>query len=112
MNVMKPTLRHLAGLIPLLFSLLAAAGLAGCDAQKPQPQVPAAASQDGVTRTAAIQNAQRDAAFRYAELPIARVDARRLGGFWVVELTSNTGPGLRYTISALDGSIRERNMFQ
>ncbi len=108
---MKPNLRHLAGLV---FALLTAAGLAGCDAQKPQPQAPAAASpsSEGVTRTTAIQNAQRDAAYRYSELPIARVDARRQGGFWVVELTTYTGPGLRYTISALDGSIRGRNMFQ
>lgn len=106
---MKPNSRSLAGLFALT---LAAAALAGCDAQKPQPQAPAAASHEAITRADAIQNAQRDAAFRYAELSVARVDARRLGAYWVVELTSPNGSGLRYTISAHDGSIRERNTFQ
>jgi hypothetical protein len=93
--------------------LLGLALLSGCEAQKP-PSSPqqAQAQPDSITRATAIQSAQRDAAFRYSEVRVARVDARRQGGFWVVELTSMTGSGVRYTISALDGSIRERNMFQ
>lgn len=93
--------------------LLCLAGLAGCEAQKPPQSAPSPqAQQDSISRTTAIQSAQRDAAFRYSEVRVARVDARRQGGFWVVELTSMSGSGVRYTISALDGSIRERNMFQ
>jgi hypothetical protein len=34
------------------------------------------------------------------------------GGYWVVELHATNGYGLRYAISARDGSIRERGMVQ
>ena len=105
---MKSTIRPIAALF--LVSSLALA--AGCSPQKPAPAAAPAASREPVTRTAAIQSAQRDAAFRYAEVQVARVDAHRRGAFWVVELTSPSGSGLRYTISAQDGSIRERNTFQ
>lgn len=108
---MKTNHRRYAGILVTFLSLTTLA-LAGCDAQKPPAQAPASAASDSVTRATAIQFAQRDAAFRYSEVAIARVDARRHGGFWVVELTSQTGSGLRYTISANDGSIRERNTFQ
>ena len=107
---MKSNLRRLPGLVAVLATL---AALAGCEPQKP----PAAAAQapvqqEGVDRATAIQQAQRDAAFRYSEVQVARVDAQRRGGFWVVELTTPSGSGLRYTISAQDGSIRQRNTFQ
>lgn len=92
--------------------VLGLAALAGCEPPQPAASAPAPVREEGVDRTTAIQHAQRDAAFRHAELQIARVDAHRQGGFWVVELTSPTGSGLRYTISAQDGSIRQRNMFQ
>jgi hypothetical protein len=107
---MKSNLRR----SPLALALvLSAAALAGCEPQKPAvTAAPAPVQQEGLDRTAAIQHAQRDAAFRYAEVQIAHIDARRQGGFWVVELTSPTGSGLRYTISAQDGSIRQRNLFQ
>lgn len=108
---MKTNHRRLTGILVSLLAL-AAVPLAGCDAPKPQAQAPVAAASDSITRQSAIQSAERDARFRYAELAISRVDARRLGAFWVVELTSQTGSGLRYTISANDGSIRERNTFQ
>jgi hypothetical protein len=105
---MKSNTRRFTGTFVLVLAL---AAMAGCDAPRPEPAT-ASSTQRDVTREAAIQNAQRDAAFRYAEVPIARVDARRLGGFWVIELTAANGSGLRYTISALDGSIRQRNSFQ
>jgi hypothetical protein len=105
---MESNIRRIVGTLVVIGLV----GLSGCDAQKPQPAAPSHAQQESVTRTAAIQNAQTDAAFRYAEVQVARVEARRQGGYWVVELTSPTGSGLRYTISALDGSIRERNTFQ
>lgn len=105
---MEANLRRLCRAFPLVLGL---AALAGCEAPKPAEAASAPVVQD-ISRDAAIQNARRDAAFRYAEVQVARVDARRLGGFWVVELSAMAGPNLRYTISALDGTIRERNMFQ
>ncbi|MFO0593532.1 MAG: hypothetical protein U0441_38685 [Polyangiaceae bacterium] len=105
---MKPLHRSIAGLV----LVLAAAASTGCDAQKPAAQSPVVASHEAISRSDAIQNAQRDAAFRYAEVSVVRVDARRLGAYWVVELAAANGSGLRYTISAHDGSIRERNTFQ
>lgn len=108
---MKSNLRRLPGTLVLVLVSLAA--LAGCEPQRPPAAAAAAPVQpEALDRTTAIQHAQRDAAFRYAEVQVARIDARREGGFWVVELTSPTGSGLRYTISAQDGSIRQRNMFQ
>ena len=108
---MKSNLRRLPGTLVLVLVSLAA--LAGCEPQRPPAAAPSAPVQtDAVDRSTAIQHAQRDAAFRYAEVQVARIDARRQGGFWVVELRSPSGSGLRYTISAQDGSIRQRDMFQ
>lgn len=106
---MKPSIRSIVGIVPLLFTVALASG---CDAPKPQPATPVEAQPSEVSKTTAIQQAQRDAALRFAEVQVAHVDARRQGGFWVVELMSPTGSGLRYTISALDGSIRQRHTFQ
>lgn len=107
---MKSNLRRLPGCIAFL---LCAAAFTACAPQKPPSAAPAPAQADeGVDRTTAIQQAQRDAAFHYAEVPVQRVDAQRRGSYWVVELTSLSGPGLRYTISAQDGSIRQRSLFQ
>jgi hypothetical protein len=106
---MKANLHRFSGWIALVLGL---AALAGCEPPKPAASAPAPVHDDALDRTTAIQHAQRDAAFRYSELQVARVDAHRQGGFWVIELTSLNGSGLRYTISAQDGSIRQRNMFQ
>ncbi|MEZ4296617.1 MAG: hypothetical protein R3B70_16715 [Polyangiaceae bacterium] len=112
---MKSTLRLLRGSVVLGVTLaLSTFALMGCEPRKPAASTPppSAAQSEGLTRDAAILHAQRDAAFRYSEVQVARAEAYRQGGFWVVELTSQSGSGLRYTISAQDGSIRQRNMFQ
>lgn len=106
---MKSNLRRLLGTLILTLSF---AALLGCEPQKPPVAAAAPVQDDSVDKTSAIQQAQRDAAFRYAEVQVSRIDARRQGGFWVVELTAMNGSGLRYTISAQDGSIRQRSMFQ
>jgi hypothetical protein len=49
---------------------------------------------------------------RYREIPVSEIGAQRLGGFWIVELRSPSGSGLRYAISTTDGTIRERSTFQ
>lgn len=106
---MKSNLRRLPALSLLALGLAAL----GCEPPRPPSAAsPAAERPASLDREAAIQHAQRDAAFNYAEVQVARADARRHGGFWVVELTSPTGSGLRYTISAQDGSIRQRSLFQ
>lgn len=107
---MKTNHRRFAGILVTVLSLSTLA-LAGCEAQKHEAQAPSAAAAD-INRATAIQFARQDAAFRYSDLSVTRVDARRHGSFWVVELTSPAGSGLRYTISANDGAIRERNTFQ
>lgn len=109
---MKPNIRRMTGILISIVGLTALASLTGCSTPKPPPAAASEAPRDSVTKAAAIQNAQRDAAYRYSEVAVSRVDARRAGGYWVVELTGASGAGLRYTISALDGSIRARNMFQ
>jgi uncharacterized lipoprotein YajG len=111
---MQSTRHRIFGSALVLATLALAAG---CAPQQPPSSAGVspsreAAAHDSVSRTTAIQNAQRDAAFRYAEVQIARVDARRQGAFWVVELVSTNGSGVRYTISAHDGSIRERNLYR
>lgn len=109
---MQSRSHRIVGSLLFLSILALAAGCAPAQTASSAAVSPSreAAARDTVSRTTAIQNAQRDAAFRYAEVQVARVDARRHGDFWVVELTSASGSGLRYTISAHDGSIRERNM--
>lgn len=106
---MKPNPRSTVGIATFLFAV---AAVSGCDAPKPHPATAVEAQPSELSKSAAIQNAQRDAAYRFADVQVAHVDARRQGGFWVVELMSTSGAGLRYTISALDGSIRQRNTFQ
>jgi hypothetical protein len=108
---MKSNARRIQATLVLVLGL---AALAGCEPQKPAASASTGApvQEVSVDRTTAIQQAQRDAAYRYAEVQVARVDAHRQGSFWVVELTSTSGSGLRYTISAQDGSIRQRNLFQ
>lgn len=110
---MQSTRHRARGLLFLLPLLVLAAGCTPQQAASPAPVSPSReAAREPVSRTTAIQNAQRDAAFRYAELQVAHIDARKQGAFWVVELTSTNGSGLRYTISAQDGSIRERSLYR
>lgn len=107
---MKSRIHRTVGSLFLASTLALAVG---CAPPKPASNTAEAPAQrEAVTRNTAIQNAQRDAAFRYAEVQVARVEAHKQGAFWVVELMSPTGSGLRYTISAHDGSIRGRNTFQ
>lgn len=106
------------GLFASSLSMLAATAIVGC-ADAPTGAQPAtavegraAAEPKPVDRVQAIQSARTDASMRYRELWVADVGAQRVGLFWIVELRSPTGSGVRYAISSQDGSIRERNTFQ
>lgn len=65
-----------------------------------------------VTRDAAIDTARSDAAATFQARWVTSVAAHSTGAYWLVELRTQTGAGLRYTISRHDGSIRERSSFQ
>ena len=98
---------------PLLAAWMAAVllGIAGCIASAPPP-VATETRWVGVNRDNAVASARDDAHRRYGELVTGDVDVQRRGGCWIVELRRSNGGGLRYAISAQDGSIRERSTFQ
>lgn len=79
--------------------------------QAPAPQTAEPNVAPGISRDLAIQQAQTDAANQYSGVAFSPIQAQKLNGFWVVELLSATGGGIRYTISASDGSIRGRSTF-
>jgi len=101
-----------APLRSLALAGLFALTLAGCAGSSTPDEARAPSETHDVNRAVAIQSARRDATRSYGDGWIAAVDAHYLGGFWVVELRAATGAGIRYAISARDGSIRERNVLQ
>jgi hypothetical protein len=92
----------------LAFALGGGCVLAGCEAAPP-PSSPHEVRE--INRNTAISSAKLDASVNYNLSP-SNVFAQRFGGFWVVELRAPSGQGLRYAISARDGSIRERSALQ
>jgi hypothetical protein len=93
---------------PLAALLLAAA----CDDSAPPPRTADAAAVRDIDRDAAIATAWQDASANFPGRPMTQIGAHRLGSVWVVELQAAAGGGLRYAISAHDGTIRQRNTFQ
>lgn len=91
---------------PLLFTFVAV----GC--APPAPQPPQSGYTVEVTRAEAIRAARDDAAHQYGKGWVANVDATLAGRYWLVELRALDGKGMRYAISARDGGIRQRSMFQ
>lgn len=109
---MKATPSRITSLLASVFFAAALASSAlGCAATPSASGPPPELVAPEITRTTAISVAQSDALLRFRELTFTDVAARRQGGFWVVELRSPTGSGLRYAIAG-DGTIRERNVFQ
>src|SRR5262245_40104113 len=97
---------------PLVLAGLFALALAGCGASSTPDEARSPSEAHDVNRAGAIQSARQDASRSYGDGWIAAVDAQYRAGFWVVELRAANGAGIRYAISARDGSIRERNTFQ
>jgi len=101
-----------APMLALVLSSLFAPALSGCAASATQDEARAPSEARDVNRAGAIQSARQDASRSYGDGWVTAVDAQYRSGFWVVELRAASGGGVRYSISARDGSIRERNTFQ
>jgi len=103
-------IRHQA--FTLVCAGLLAAALGGCAASSAPDEARAPAHARELNRDDAIASARQDAARSYGDGWGKQANAQYSGGYWVVELHAANGYGLRYAISASDGSIRERGMVQ
>ena len=95
-------------LLFFLFSL----GLPACGAAGPTSGGSAQSEPAEVSRELAVNTARSDAASHFQALSVAEAAAHQAGPYWVVELRTQSGRGLRYAISRQDGSIRQRASFQ
>src|SRR4051812_24050304 len=86
---------------------LAACGGTGAGAAGASQAAPAE-----VSRERAVDTARSDAATHFQALSTAATGAQQTGPYWVIELRTPNGTGLRYAISRQDGSIRQRDSFQ
>lgn len=106
---------HPARAFSVVLAVALLTGAAGCSPKSPPPAAPdgpVEAASAPVSRDSAVMSARQDAYYRYGELAGGGVDVQRRGGFWIIELRRAQGGGLRYAISANDGSIRQRSTFQ
>jgi hypothetical protein len=85
-------------------------GVASCGAALPDS--PASTEPAEVSRELAVSTARSDAATHFQALSVEETAARQAGSYWVIELRTGSGMGLRYAISRQDGSIRQRASFQ
>lgn len=97
--------------LPVVVAVVASLAC-GCGAEPAPKAPPSTEVAREVTRDVAIRLARSDAALRFGGSSFTSVAAQNLGRFWVVELRAQTGAGVRYAISANDGTIRERSLFQ
>ena len=95
----------------LLISMFSLA-LAACGAAEATSEGATQAEPAEVSREVAVNTARSDAATHFQAPSVAATDAQRTGPYWVVELRTPNGTGLRYAISRRDGSIRQRDSFQ
>ncbi len=91
-----------------MFSL----SLAACGAEEVTSAGAAHAEPAEVSREVAVKTARSDAATHFQAPSVNATNAQRTGPYWVVELRTPNGTGLRYAISRQDGSIRQRDSFQ
>jgi hypothetical protein len=91
-----------------LFSL----GVSACGAAEATSRGPAPSEPPEVSRELAVDMARSDAARHFQVLSVVDTAAHQAGRYWVVELRTQSGRGLRYAISRQDGSIRQRASFQ
>jgi hypothetical protein len=95
----------------LLFSLVSL-GVAACGAAEATSRGSAQSEPPEVSRELAVNTARSDAARHFQVISVADTAAHQAGPYWVVELRTQSGRGLRYAISRQDGSIRQRASFQ
>lgn len=96
----------------VLFMFIASLGVAACGAADATSSGGAQSEPPEVSREIAVRTARSDAAMHFQALAVAATDAHQTGPYWVVELRTQSGMGLRYAISRHDGSIRQRSSFQ
>jgi len=96
----------------ILLAAALALDLSACASSSSSPAPPADAARAGVTREMAVNTARSDAAVHFQAPSVSHVAAQPMGTYWLVELRTPSGEGLRYAISRQDGSIRQRSSFQ
>jgi hypothetical protein len=97
--------------VPFAFLVLGLA--AGCADAPTDPASPAGLSASReMSRDEAVSYARGDAAMSLRIVDVASVSVTRTGGFWVVDLYRQRGAGVRYAITAADGTIHERRVMQ
>ena len=104
-------MKHPSSAQVLLISLFSMA-LTACGAAETTSARAAQAEPPEVSREVAVNTARSDAATHFMAPSVNATVARRTGPYWVVELRTPDGSGLRYAISRQDGSIRQRDSFQ
>ncbi|MEP7125223.1 MAG: hypothetical protein ABJE95_30110 [Byssovorax sp.] len=97
-------------LLIFVFALVSPA-LTGCGAGATSGE-PAVARPAEVSRESAVNTARSDAATHFLATSLASTEAHLTGPYWVVDLRTASGVGLRYAISRQDGSIRQRGNVQ
>ncbi len=95
-------------LLVVVFSL----GLAACGGAEASSAGATQAEPAEVSRELAVNTARSDAATHFQAISTSATAARQTGPYWVIELRTPNGTGLRYAISRVDGSIRQRDSFQ
>jgi hypothetical protein len=95
-----------------LFFALLSLGTAACGATAATSASSVQSEPPEVSRDYAVNTARSDAATHFEAPSVAKTVAHQTGPYWVVELWTPSGRGLRYAISRQDGSIRQRASFQ
>ena len=103
---------HLPSPAHALFAVLISLGITACGGAEATSRGSAQSEPPEVSRELAVDTARSDAARHFQALSVAEAVAHQTGHYWVVELRTRSGSGLRYAISRQDGSIRQRASFQ
>ncbi len=103
---------HLPSPAHALFALLLSLGITACGGAEATSRGSAQSEPPEVSREIAVTTARSDAARHFQASSVAKTVAHQAGPYWVVELWTPSGRGLRYAISRQDGSIRQRASFQ
>jgi hypothetical protein len=104
-------MKHPSSAQVVLISLFSVV-LSACGAAEATSAGAVQAAPAEVSREVAVKTAQSDAATHFLAPSVNATKAQRTGPYWVVELRTPSGSGLRYAISRQDGSIRQRDSFQ
>jgi hypothetical protein len=110
-EALMPSRVRFRSALVIVACVMTAAFVSGCSSELPASRF-ASDETSPIDRKTAVEVAKTDAVRRYSGVRIANVDVVRMDTAWIIELQDQSGTGLRYAISARDGSIRERRVFQ